>query len=51
MYSSTNKVYGDLEWVRYDETETRYAAPDYPPVLTKSAAVLSLALRLLQRYS
>jgi CDP-paratose 2-epimerase len=30
MYSSTNKVYGDLEWVRYDETDTRYIAPDYP---------------------
>ena len=30
MYSSTNKVYGGLEWVRYDETETRYVAPDFP---------------------
>jgi CDP-paratose 2-epimerase len=30
IYSSTNKVYGDLEWVHYDETETRYVAPDYP---------------------
>jgi CDP-paratose 2-epimerase len=30
MYSSTNKVYGDLEWVRYDETDTRYVALDYP---------------------
>ncbi len=30
IYSSTNKVYGDLEWVRYEETETRYVAPDYP---------------------
>jgi len=30
IYSSTNKVYGDLEWIRYDETETRYVAPDYP---------------------
>ncbi len=29
-YSSTNKVYGDLEWVRYNETETRYVAQDYP---------------------
>lgn len=25
-YSSTNKVYGDLEWVDYEETETRYKA-------------------------
>lgn len=30
IYSSTNKVYGDLEWVRYEETETRYVAPDFP---------------------
>jgi CDP-paratose 2-epimerase len=30
FYSSTNKVYGDLAWVRYEETETRYIAPDFP---------------------
>jgi CDP-paratose 2-epimerase len=30
IYSSTNKVYGDLENVRYVETKTRYLAPDYP---------------------
>lgn len=30
VYSSTNKVYGDLEWVQYEETPTRYVAPDYP---------------------
>ncbi len=30
MYSSTNKVYGDLEWVRYNETDMRYIALDYP---------------------
>ena len=30
IYSSTNKVYGDLEWVRYEETETRYVTPDFP---------------------
>lgn len=30
LYSSTNKVYGDLDWVRYEEKETRYIAPDYP---------------------
>lgn len=29
-YSSTNKVYGDFEWVRFEEQETRYIAPDYP---------------------
>lgn len=30
IYSSTNKVYGDLEWVRYLESETRYLALDFP---------------------
>jgi len=30
IYSSTNKVYGDLEWVRYEEGETRYTTPDFP---------------------
>ena len=30
IYSSTNKVYGDLGWVRYEETETRYITPDFP---------------------
>ena len=30
LYSSTNKVYGDLVWARYEETETRYVAPDFP---------------------
>lgn len=30
IYSSTNKVYGDLAWVRYEETETRYVATDFP---------------------
>lgn len=30
IYSSTNKVYGNLEWVKYEETETRYIAPDFP---------------------
>ena len=30
IYSSTNKVYGGLEQIRYSETETRYLAPDYP---------------------
>jgi CDP-paratose 2-epimerase len=29
-YSSTNKVYGDLEWIKTEETETRYRLPDYP---------------------
>jgi CDP-paratose 2-epimerase len=26
IYSSTNKVYGDLEWVSYEESDTRYNA-------------------------
>lgn len=30
VYSSTNKVYGDLEFLRYEETPTRYALPDLP---------------------
>ena len=30
IYSSTNKVYGDIEWAKYAENETRYAAADYP---------------------
>ncbi len=29
-YSSTNKVYGDLEDLRYEETASRYVAPDHP---------------------
>ena len=30
IYSSTNKVYGDFEWVKYEEIDTRYITPDYP---------------------
>lgn len=30
IYSSTNKVYGDLEQYRYRETETRYECIDHP---------------------
>ena len=29
-YSSTNKVYGDFEELKYTETETRYHTADYP---------------------
>ncbi|MGD0817816.1 MAG: GDP-mannose 4,6-dehydratase [Methanomassiliicoccales archaeon] len=29
-YSSTNKVYGDLENIRYEETTKRFKAVDYP---------------------
>jgi len=27
---SSNKIYGELETIRYEETETRYVAPDFP---------------------
>lgn len=30
LFSSTNKVYGDLEGVRYSETDSRYIASDFP---------------------
>lgn len=30
IYSSTNKVYGDLESLRYEEQPTRYSAIDFP---------------------
>jgi CDP-paratose 2-epimerase len=30
LYSSTNKVYGDLAWARYEEQATRYNAVDFP---------------------
>ena len=29
-YSSTNKVYGDLEWLDYQETDSRYQVPAHP---------------------
>jgi CDP-paratose 2-epimerase len=29
-YSSTNKVYGDLEWLSYNESDTRYSLSAYP---------------------
>ena len=35
-YSSTNKVYGDLEWLSYKETETRYCLLDHPKGLDES---------------
>ena len=37
IYSSTNKVYGDLEWARYHETDTRYVMPDYPGGIDETA--------------
>ena len=38
-YSSTNKVYGDLEWLRYEETATRYCLRDYPEGLDESLSL------------
>ena len=35
-FSSTNKVYGDLEWIRKNETQKRYILPDYPNGLDES---------------
>lgn len=30
LYSSSNKVYGDLEYIDYQETDTRYVDPAHP---------------------
>lgn len=30
LYSSTNKVYGNLEYLSYQETDTRYICKEYP---------------------
>jgi CDP-paratose 2-epimerase len=38
-YSSTNKVYGDLEWLRHEETAMRYVQPDHPSGLNESLAL------------
>lgn len=35
LYSSSNKVYGDLEWLRLVETPTRWSAPDHPAGLAE----------------
>jgi len=36
IFSSTNKVYGDLNDLTYGETATRYTMPDYPGGLTEA---------------
>jgi len=36
LYSSTNKVYGDLESVRRSEESTRYVLPDHPDGIDES---------------
>lgn len=38
-YSSTNKVYGDLEMLRYEETATRYCLSNYPEGLDETLAL------------
>ncbi len=30
VFSSTNKVYGDLEHIRYEDMDLRYVAPEFP---------------------
>lgn len=37
LFSSTNKVYGDLAGVRCEERETRYVLPDFPEGIDESA--------------
>jgi len=36
VYSSTNKVYGDLEWLHYKESQTRYVIEEFPDGLPES---------------
>lgn len=39
FYSSTNKVYGDLEYLSYKETTTRYELTDFPNGLSESISL------------
>lgn len=39
LYSSTNKVYGDLEDLRYTETDSRYVAADFARGLPESVGL------------
>lgn len=39
IYSSTNKVYGDLEQFTYSETDVRYMCKDYPRGFPESIAL------------
>jgi len=36
LYSSTNKVYGDLEWATFIESDRRYSAVDFPHGFSES---------------
>ena len=38
-FSSTNKVYGDLDYVQYKETATRYEAIDFPMGFNEATAL------------
>ena len=37
VYSSTNKVYGDFEYLDYEETDTRYICKQYPKGFDENA--------------
>lgn len=39
IYSSTNKVYGDLEHLRCEETDTRYVLSDHPHGITEDVGL------------
>ena len=39
IYSSTNKVYGDLEYLEYEESEKRYFCSQYPKGLDESISL------------
>lgn len=39
IYAGTNKVYGDLQALRCEETPTRYTAPDYPQGFPESLPI------------
>ncbi len=39
IFSSTNKVYGDLEYLTYEETDTRYICKEYPKGFDESVGL------------
>lgn len=39
IYSSTNKVYGDLEYLEFVEKDTRYVCPQYPQGFAESISI------------
>jgi CDP-paratose 2-epimerase len=39
LYSSTNKVYGDLEYLKYNERPTRYELADFPAGLSENISL------------